>query len=115
FSSKKMLVIYEQLGKFDFDKFAEQAKNSVDAIIFIQENLDKRKTETKKILQNKNAKVLEFDMPEGAELRKWVENRAKKIGLKFQRQALDLFLQRMGIDADPGELLYSLWQIESEL
>src|ERR1700759_4187921 len=51
FGGKKLIIINGQIGKFDFDDFMQRAKSPDVAIAFIEENLDKRKTETKNILK----------------------------------------------------------------
>jgi DNA polymerase-3 subunit delta len=121
FDKKKIVVVYDPFGKFDFEAFLQKVLGSANkapaanTLVFVQENLDRRKTETKKILQNKNLKVIEFEIPLGLNLRKWVEQRAKKINLKFEKSALDAFLQRIGIESERGEVNYDLWQVSAEL
>ena len=115
FEKKKMVAVFGALGKFDLEEFADKLKDSANTLIFIEESLDKRKTETKKILANKNLKVQEFEIPAGADFKKWVQNYAKKIELKINPKALDAFLQKMGIESAEGERLYNLWQTSFEL
>lgn len=115
FAKKQIAVIFGQLGKFDFAEFIEKIKDTPNILVFIEDALDKRKTETKKILADKNIKTVEFEIPAGAELRKWVQERAKQIGLKLNVKALDLLLARLGADSAEGERLYNLWQVNSEL
>jgi len=121
FGGKKLVKIYDffsaaALAGDELDIFISKLSKSSNATIFIEEKLDKRKSETKKLLANKNIKVLQFEQPQGPEFKKWAENRAQKYGLKFGRGALDLLTQRLGIDAgDFGGVTYDLWQADSEL
>ncbi len=101
-------------------------KSAPNDVVFIEEKLDKRKSETKKILANKDLKVMEFAVPEGAEFKKWVSARAKIYGLAFAPGAMDVFMEKLiGQQAGAGagygapvfgsQLLYDLWQVDSEL
>jgi|SRR5579872_104605 len=114
FEKNKIIAVYDQIGKFDFEPFIESVKSSANILVFLENALDRRKTETKKILTNKNIKVLEFEIPLAVELRKWIESYAKKIGLKIQAKALDLFIEKLSAGSE-RQAGYDLWQVSSEL
>src|SRR5258708_15335128 len=116
FGGKKLVKLYGLFSAGLGEEFLNKIKASANIVVFIEESLDKRKAETKKILENKNLEIMEFEVPAAAEFKKWVIARAKKYDLKLSGKALDLFLQRLGIDqVEFGEQLYSLWQADSEL
>ncbi len=111
-------------GAFAAAGFAEEFFALVDRadssetsniLIFEESALDKRKKETKEILARKDFKIVEFEIPRGEEFRKWITARAIKYQLKLSGKALDLFLERMGTEADFGKEIYDLWQANSEL
>ena len=117
FGGKKLVLAYDFVagGAVD-EKLLTEFAGSANIVAFIEEKLDKRKAETKKILADKNLKVLEFAVPVGIEFKKWVQERIKALDLKLSGKALDLFLSRLGFGAEGyGEPLYSLWQGGSEL
>ncbi len=117
FGGKKLVKAYDYFaaGLAD-EQLLESIAASSNIVVFIEEKLDKRKAETKKVLANKNLKVMEFTIPVGIEFKKWVQERTKTLDLKLSGKALDLFLSRLGFGAEGyGEPLYSLWQADSEL
>ncbi|MEK7075559.1 MAG: DNA polymerase III subunit delta [Patescibacteria group bacterium] len=118
FGGKKLICVYD-FFKRGFDQgILEDIKNTTNSVVFLEEKLDKRKAETKKILANKNLKVVEFNIPTGAEFSSWVNNQAKKYDLRLSGKAMDLFLKRLGVSFNPSnysEPLYDLWQADSEL
>ena len=116
FAAKKIIIISDLLDKVDFAQLLEKIKNSKEDIVFQQESLDKRKTETKKILADKNLNVFEFEIPSGVELVAWVRQKSQQIDLKFEPDALNVFLERIGANQGGfGEPAYDLWQVNSEL
>jgi DNA polymerase-3 subunit delta len=117
FGGKKLVRAYEFFAKnlVDLGLLESMAKTS-NIIVFIEEKLDKRKTETKKLLAEKNLKVLEFNTPAGLEFKNWLNAKIKDYDLKLSGKALDLFLLRIGFGVgDFGPPLYTLWQVDSEL
>jgi len=117
FGGKKLVLAYDFVaGGLVDEKLLEDISGSANVVAFIEEKLDKRKSENKKLLTNKNLKVMEFAVPIGIEFKKWVQDRAKFLELNLSGKALDLFLSRLGFGAEGyGEPMYSLWQADSEL
>jgi DNA polymerase-3 subunit delta len=117
FGSKKMVRAYDFFSKGIADEaLLESIAASTNEVVFIEEKLDKRKSETKKILTNKKLKLVEFNVPVGIEFKNWVQNRIKKYELKLSGKPLDLFLKKLGFGGEGyGEPMYSLWQADSEL
>lgn len=117
FGDKKLVKVYGFLKKLeDSESFFNAIADSSNEIVFIEESLDKRKTETKKILADKRLTVKEFEIPQAAEFKKWLTDRSKKYNLKFGPGAFDLLAERLGISfAQNEEPLYNLWQADSEL
>ncbi|MBU6447484.1 hypothetical protein KGQ24_01410 [Patescibacteria group bacterium] len=144
FGGKKIIIAREyfsgkssaadgQDGQTAAADLIKQLKAAQNEVVFIEEKLDKRKTETKKLLASKDLKVVEFEIPQGAEFKAWVLARAKKLGLSFAAVALDVFLHRLtgqenigvggygaggagyGAPVFGSQVLYDLWQADSEL
>lgn len=118
FGGRKILCINNYFSKGFDSLILEQIHSSLNSVVFLEEKLDKRKAETKKILSNKNLKVLEFNTPEAADLVAWVKKQTKKYDLKFSGKAEELFLKRMGVSYSNSSYqapLYDLWQVDSEL
>ncbi|MDB4939602.1 MAG: polymerase delta subunit [Candidatus Doudnabacteria bacterium] len=126
FGGRKIIFGYDFFSKnLVNEAVLEEISKNLNIIVFFEEKLDKRKTETKKILAHPKLKVLEFNTLVGAEFRKWVDARANLYGLKFGGRSFDLFLERIGFvggssfagggAATFGAPAYSLWQVDSEL
>lgn len=121
FSKRKLVKLYDffaagVLEGEELEAFLTKISKSLNTVLLIEQKLDKRKSETKKLFVNKNLKILEFEMPETAEFQKWVSERSKKYKLVFGPGALDLFVQRMAIEkGDFGGPVFDLWQADSEM
>jgi DNA polymerase III subunit delta len=117
FGDRKLIKAYGFFKKLsDSEKFFNEIASASNDTAFIEESLDKRKTETKKILADKRITVIDFPIPQGLEFKKWVIDRAKKYNIQFGTKALDLFLERLGFsNSQNDEPLYNLWQADSEL
>lgn len=117
FAGKKLIRAYDFFGKGLVDsEFLEKLSAGSNIIVFVEEKLDKRKAETKKILADKNLKVMEFNTPVGLEFKKWLDGRIKFYNFKLAGKSLELFLQKIGFGVgDYGPPLYTLWQVDSEL
>jgi len=118
FGGKKILCVNNYFSKGFDSEILEQIFKSANDIVFMEEKLDKRKSETKKVLTNKNLKVIEFNIPEAADFVAWVKKQAKKYDLKFSGKAEELFLKRIGVSFSSSNYqapLYDLWQADSEL
>src|SRR6266481_6927165 len=96
FGEKKVIRIEGLLSKINFEELFPKISESQSIVVFVEESLDKRKTETKNILKSKNLNVLEFEIPSNENFRNWVIARAKKYILKFSKNALAVFLARLG-------------------
>ena len=69
FEKKKIVAVYDSIGKFEFEEFLTAVQGAQNILVFVEASLDRRKTETKKILANKNLNVVDFEIPAGADLR----------------------------------------------
>ena len=117
FSVKRLIEVEGFFAKNEYDEgYVEKLSKSDSIFVFIEPSLDKRKTATKKLIADKRITVKEFALPTGDALKKWVVARSEKSGLKFDKGALDLFLQRMGaFSSEQSGEIYSLWQVDQEL
>lgn len=97
--SAKRLVIYQagkSLNKKETDAFEALLAKNIDScvVVFLCNDWDGRK-KFYKILQEK-ANVVKFFHPFPSEIPKWIDNIAKKNGLKFQPPAKDLLFEMVG-------------------
>jgi DNA polymerase III subunit delta len=117
FGDKKLVKVQGFLKKlFDSESFFNSIAGTTNEVVFIEEILDKRKTETKKILADKRVTVKDFSIPQGADFKKWLTDRTKHYNLQFAPGASDFLAERLGVSfAVNEEPLYNLWQADSEL
>ena len=93
----------------------DKLKTSDTIYIFFEQSLDKRKTETKKLLSNTDLKITEYSIPIGDSLQKWIAEESKKLELTWAADTQRFFIQRIGGYMDPDQISYDLWLIHSEL
>jgi DNA polymerase-3 subunit delta len=117
FDTKKIIISEEFITKNSPEaSFFDKLGGSENIVIFLENALDKRKTENKKIIANRKIVTKDFAIPTGDAFKKWTEGRAKYYDLKLNNQALQEFLFRLGINqGEFGKELYTLWQVDSEL
>ena len=123
FSQPKLLKILNFMSgvneDFNLDSFIASLAASTaqgNTFVFIEDALDKRKKQSKAILADKRITAKEFNVPGGADFKKWVEQRAAGYKLSFAPRALDALLTRLGVGQGSfGDELYSLWQADSDL
>jgi DNA polymerase III subunit delta len=118
FSSKKLVKVYDFFAANTElpEGFIQSLLASGNVYIFFEQALDKRKTATKKLLADKTITVKEFNIPSGEEFKKWVVARSATYSLTFEKNALELFFERLGGGkGEFGKEMYSLWQADSEL
>ena len=119
FSTKKLLLLRNFLGALN--KFPEaesylaasMPKLSEDiTLVFLQtEDFDKRLKFYKGL--QKLAKLKEFVMPQGTELKTWIINYLQAEGFVMEPDALAKFIELLGENTE--ETLYDLWQVSREL
>lgn len=112
-------LVPDYLGNLGKD---EAGKNRVVVTI---ESLDKRKKESKDLLNNKNIEVKEFALPHGQELDEWIIARVKSLSGKISAEAANELAIRLGRDQAKEskfggkvvsvEEVYNLWQAENEI
>lgn len=125
FSLPKAFVLKNLLGKFVSPGDAEKFIASKNYIFFLEAKLDKRSSENKKLLANKNAIVKQFDLPHGAKLNAWIEQRTKFYNGQISSAAVETLATALGRDEAKEtkfggkvvevEEVYNLWQADSEL
>ena len=116
FSQKRIIVVEGFLGKQeDSTAVIDRLKTSDNIYLFIEQNLDKRKTETKKLLANKDITITDHQIPAGEILQKWITKESKKIELNWALDAQPFFIQRIGGFVEADQISYDLWLIHSEL
>ncbi len=115
FGGQSLIKLYGIAEKLNAEQW-KQLKKSSNILVFIETTLDKRKSEVKQLLADKDIAIKEFNVPSGAEFKKWVLQRANKYNIDFEPRALEMFLQRLGIgQGNFGREIYDLWQAEMEL
>lgn len=124
FSKPKIFVLKGLVKKYVDAGIIEKFISSKNNIIIIEEKLDKRSTENKALLANKNISIKEFNLPHGEVLDEWIMAHVKKLGGKIESRAASLLAQTLGRDNAKEikfggkvvsvEEVYNLWQADSE-
>ena len=125
FNKAKVFGLKNLVGNYNRQSIVEKFIVSKNHIIVIEEKLDKRLTENKQLVANKNITTKEFSLPHGRELNDWIMERAKALGGKIQSPAAEALAQALGQD-DAREIkvagkivsteeIYSLWQADGDM
>jgi len=109
FDEKKLIILKNAFSDKDFQEdFLEDFKNLKNAkdiiVIYEKDKVDER-SKLFKVLK-KEAKCQEFDLLQGAMLKKWIEQEFEKYGAKISLDAENLLLEFAGND---------LWKLGSEI
>jgi len=125
FSKPKVFILKGLVKYFSSDDIVEKLIASKNQIIIAEEKLDKRLSENKQLLANKNISLQEFNLPHGSELNKWIADRVKSLGGSISTSATESLAVALGRD-DAKETkfggkvasideIYNLWQADSEI
>ncbi|MBI5530053.1 MAG: hypothetical protein HY918_00945 [Candidatus Doudnabacteria bacterium] len=125
FSKQKIYVLRNMAAKFADEAIVNSLAGGKNHIIFLEEKLDKRNADNKKMLANPKVEVRQFALPHGEELNNWLKQRAQDYKLSMDNEALEALAVRLGRDAAKetkvgGKIIdvqevYNLWQADSEL
>ena len=125
FNKPKIFVLANLLGNIDITANAENLAKAANHIFLIEQKLDKRSTENKKLLANKSITVKEFTLPHGQDLDKWIVSRAKELGGQISKEAAGELARRLGRDEAKEtkvagkvvavEEIYNLSQADNEI
>lgn len=125
FSKPKVYVLKGFLAKFREVGIVDRFCRSKNFIYFIEDKIDKRSSENKVLLANKNIEVLDFQLPHGNELNIWIQNRIKNLGGTIGESALEELGSRLGRDNAKEtkiggkviavEEVFNLFQVDSEI
>ena len=125
FSKPKIYALVNMVGLFNSEANITTLTVSKNQIIFIEEKLDKRSSENKKLLANKAVQIKEFVLPHGREVDAWLIARAQSLGVKLSPRVAESLAIAIGRDNAKetkagGKVVavqevYSLWQAENEL
>lgn len=125
FSKPKIYVLKNLIGMYNSEANITTLTVSKNQIIFIEEKLDKRNAENKKLLVNKAVQIKEFVLPHGREVDAWLMARAQALGAKLSSRVADGLAIALGRDNAKetkagGKVVavqevYNLWQAENEL
>jgi DNA polymerase III delta subunit len=81
FSAAKMFVLEQGIGQYDLnEKNITALSASSNHIVFIEEKLDKRSVQNKKLLGNKNVNIVNFTLPHGRQVNECIEKRVRELG-----------------------------------
>ena len=128
--------LFNRLGYSEKDW--ERLIASQNRIAIVEEALDKRVSQNKKLLSNKAVEVKEFQLPHGKELNAWILQRLKALGGQIAKPAVEALAKRLGRDdfmevkaggtlsvpnshAQRGgkivsvKEIFSLWQVKNEI
>jgi DNA polymerase III delta subunit len=126
FSKPKISVLVGLFDALNMDSSQiEKLIKSSNQTVFIEEKLDRRKTQNKELLANKLVTVKEFKLPHGRELNAWIQERLGQLGGKMSLDAVEELAIRLGRDEgretkvggkviDVTEI-YTLWQAQGEI
>ena len=124
FAQARIFVLRSVLSKFGLkDAELEKLIATPNHIVVVEEKLDKRTVETKKLLANKKIKVQEFALPHGRELDVWIVERVRQLGGSIQPEAVDELAKsrdqaketKFGGKVVAVEEIFNLWQADSEV
>ena len=126
FSKSKTFILEGISSKLKFtDEEWERIIGNRNSIIIIEESIDRRISQNKRLLSHKKAAVKEFNLPHGKELNNWIINKAKELNVKISPKAIEALAVFLGrdeaVETKAGgkvikvEEIYSLWQADSEL
>ncbi len=125
FAKTKIYVLKNMLGLFNNEAGIGAMSKSKNQIVFLEEKLDKRNADNKKLLANKTVQIKEFVLPHGRELDSWLINRAQGLKGKLSSRSADVLARALGRDNAKetkagGKVVavkevYDLWQAENEL
>lgn len=125
FSKEKIYVLKGLLQKYNDPNNIEKLIATRNRIIFVEEKLDKRSADNKKLLNQTGIQVKEFVLPHGRELNNWIQERAKYYGAKFSQEAIENLSVALGRDLAREtkfggkvvsvEEVYNLWQADNEI
>lgn len=118
FAPEKIFVISGQVSSLSEDEVGE-LKRSSQQIILVESKLDKRKTQTQKLLKDKEIFVKEFAVPAGKDLEKWLIARAKELKGSIEAGAAVMMVARLAGEETGGfgkeEKNFDLHQADNEL
>ena len=122
--AKTKIYVKNMIGLFNSKaNIASLAVSKPD--YFLEEKLDKRSADNKKLLANKAVQIKEFVLPHGREVDAWLIARAQALGTKLSARTADVLAVALGRDNAKeikagGKVVavqevYNLWQAENEL
>lgn len=125
FSKAKIYVLKNSVAFFNAESSISQLIASKNQILLLEDKLDKRNTDNKKLLANKNIAIKEFNLPHGKELDNWLVMRAQESGVKLSTNAANILAKVLGRDNAKEtkvagktvavQEVYNLWQANNEL
>lgn len=125
FAKTKIYALKNMIGLFNSKANIASLAVSKNQIIFLEEKLDKRSADNKKLLANKAVQIKEFVLPHGREVDAWLIARVQALGTKLSARTADVLAVALGRDNAKeikagGKVVavqevYNLWQAENEL
>ncbi|MFA5991533.1 MAG: hypothetical protein WC794_04795 [Candidatus Doudnabacteria bacterium] len=125
FAKTKIYALKNMISLFNNEVNIASLLASKNQIIFIEEKLDKRSSDNKKLLANKAVQIKEFLLPHGREVDAWLIKRSHALGTKLSARTADVLAVALGRDNAKetkvgGKVVavqevYNLWQAENEL
>jgi|GEM_PF-737293 len=125
FSQAKIYILKNMALLFNAEEKITSLIVAKNRIVLLEEKLDKRNADNKKLLANKSIEIKEFNLPHGKELDTWLMNRSQELGAKLSVHAADVLARVLGRENAKetkvaGKIVavqevYNLWQAESEL
>lgn len=121
FGGLKVYILEAQVNWLSDNVLVEKLANSKNIILFLESKLDKRLSQTKALLSNKNILVKNFEVPVGQELENWIMERVVSLGGKIAKSATKILAENFVGQSNPYASKYekqaefSLWAVDSEI
>lgn len=117
FGGVKVLAIEGLLASLDMEKVLPIFKKSTHHILLVEDKLDLRKNEHKKLFKDADISVHTFDIPEGHELASWIRSRVTAQGGAISAAAIAQLLEMLLPTAENSFTtpVVNMWQLDYEL
>ena len=109
----------------DFAASFPDFSKSKNRVVISMVSLDKRKKESKELLNNESFEVKDFPLPHGRELDEWIISRVSELGGSIIKPAASALAEALGRDSGKEtkiagkiisvEEIFNLWQADSEI
>lgn len=124
FSGPKVFAVKQAVGLLDSEQILEKLNKSPNVIFFLEKKLDKRSKMGKFLATSDLVEKIDFPLPHGQELNKFILKRIEELKGSIEPGALELLAVRLGRDSFKEnkygpkveyEEAFDLWSVENEI